>query len=1407
MASTYNFTLTDGTALTSVYALEGNGTGNLSIPRQILDINFDNTTPYLVVADDVRTRYVNGFNFSIIGGSAYDGAYTVTGTATIHSEFGKLVTHVPLAASPTNTGLSIVNVITGAGGSWFIEGPTNGQILFYPGSTFTVSGNSDAPSNGVYTVVSAITGNQYNVSSVVTGVSGKFIIAGNHTSFFRATKTFKAINTGGFDQTYTIASASLVSGNTEVTVTGTIPGGTTVNVNTIVVLNTPVTQITVAETIPATAANDGTALPSAPVKFLFHNLIPVVVSPTVNANEFDVKFKITGNHVASFITGSTFLPHGVLFNNELYSNAFVVSSATYDTPNNFTELVCKINATVMPAVSVTNTAGYQDVTFANIKSNPDSTGLANDATAYTATITIDGVAKSVSVVGSNAQTFATLLTEINTDLAGAGTATLVGGNIRISSATTGSTSSVSISDTDLFGTLTDYSAIATAVAGTTTSWITFPVPSIPYGYAQYTVSPVNTSLQLIGPGSPTFNATTTWGQSLLNNDIHLLENFSNTTAPVAPLMGQIWHDRTNTAMMVYDGAAWNGIVSVVWPVTDFVDMNNNKMARLADAATTYPYVASSTGVGNNDQEALNLRTSDGLYIAKTGGSDATAANRSGTMTGSLNMNGASPVGFTTTGINMNSAPIFMYGNSGMDFKTGGSGSITFETTTTGSITILGSGNVVVTNGNVTVGSGTDKVIVQNNTGSAPTVTFSTSTTSNAVVNLANNKIVNLDTPSDALDAANKAYVDSLVNGIIWIQPVKDPNLFDDSLSAPPVIPPGDTLIPYHKTYIVQSPGSGAWTGLDNRAVTYDPQSSSWVDILGRVVQIGDRFGVFCEPDDNDPLSSLPSGGLTGKSGKIVTIATTSPLTYTEYTPVEPDAFTVTGSNPTTGGTTNPPDRSPHYGHSYTFRGTWGIGTFGTDYKWIEFSGPQMLIDGAGLRYTGNILNVGAGFGITVNADDVQANQTDLDTIYLRRDGTVSMLGDLNMNSHKISNVSNPTLPNDAVNKTFADTTYVALAGSTMNASANITFNGGEILGLPATPSVGGAAASKTYVDNRDATRLPLAGGSMDLNANVTFAGTGEVLGLPSVPTTAGSAASKAYVDSQDALHAVDSTVVHIAGTETITGAKTFNATTTLSAAVNVTSGANITLSGGSGELLGLPATPSVGGAATSKTYVDAQLLLKSDDTLVVHKAGIETITGAKTFSAATVMNNSLDIAANGTFTNVTASTTGFTVIGTSVAGGGAYSVSLTAGQNTGGVGGNTTLTAGAGSTTGGGISITSGAGTATAGGNITLTSGAGPTGATAGNISFTAGNAALLLDPQGVWKINNAAPSGSNQAIVSSATSPASNAPSWQPIAHRVAAAPGSSAAAGNPGDWFADDSFFYVYGATGWRRVGVSAF
>ena len=50
-----------------------------------------------------------------------------------------------------------------------------------------------------------------------------------------------------------------------------------------------------------------------------------------------------------------------------------------------------------------------------------------------------------------------------------------------------------------------------------------------------------------------------YGEFLDENFIHLLENSSNTTAPAAPLTGQLWWDKTNSLLKVYNGSTFKTI--------------------------------------------------------------------------------------------------------------------------------------------------------------------------------------------------------------------------------------------------------------------------------------------------------------------------------------------------------------------------------------------------------------------------------------------------------------------------------------------------------------------------------------------------------------------------------------------------------------------------------------------------------------------------------------------------------------------------------------------------------------------------------------------------------------------------------------------------------------------------------
>jgi hypothetical protein len=106
-------------------------------------------------------------------------------------------------------------------------------------------------------------------------------------------------------------------------------------------------------------------------------------------------------------------------------------------------------------------AGSQAWGFTTTKNGSSNTGLENDTTKYGAIVVIDGVAKEVVVVGSACQTIANLITKINANLGSAATAALVDNTIKITSATSGASSSVRITDGNdsanqpLFASLTD----------------------------------------------------------------------------------------------------------------------------------------------------------------------------------------------------------------------------------------------------------------------------------------------------------------------------------------------------------------------------------------------------------------------------------------------------------------------------------------------------------------------------------------------------------------------------------------------------------------------------------------------------------------------------------------------------------------------------------------------------------------------------------------------------------------------------------------------------------------------------------------------------------------------------------------------------------------------------------------
>lgn len=82
-------------------------------------------------------------------------------------------------------------------------------------------------------------------------------------------------------------------------------------------------------------------------------------------------------------------------------------------------------------------------------------------------------------------------------------------------------------------------------------------------YATIADGTINTSSSMVLVGKNYAG----YGQFLDDNFIHLLENGANSTAPGAPLTGQLWWDTTNTVMKVYTGTSFKTISSATASAT------------------------------------------------------------------------------------------------------------------------------------------------------------------------------------------------------------------------------------------------------------------------------------------------------------------------------------------------------------------------------------------------------------------------------------------------------------------------------------------------------------------------------------------------------------------------------------------------------------------------------------------------------------------------------------------------------------------------------------------------------------------------------------------------------------------------------------------------------------------------
>ena len=434
---------------------------------------------------------------------------------------------------------------------------------------------------------------------------------------------------------------------------------------------------------------------------------------------------------------------------------------------------------------------------------------------------------------------------------------------------------------------------------------------------------------------------------------------------------------------------------------------------------------------------------------------------------------------------------------------------------------------------------------------------------------ATNAIFISKTPVGNTEAVNKAYVDSLLAGREWKDPVSDINLVHDNLSTPP----GSPVV--NDVYIVGASPTGAWVGKAGYATYWN--GSAWVWLQTRAVAVGDRFGVSLTS------ATVVSGSLTAYDNKLVTIsnATVGSIAYT--------ADTVTAGASTL---VFDPDSSK-FGVSYTYT---------DEGTWVPTNTSVNIVDGSGLSFSGNTLNVNAGDGLQISSDTVAIN---LDA----NGGITTTAGKV------LVKLDGATLASSATGLKVADATISSIA-------AKLPLAGGTMTGaitLAADPAAAMQPATKQYTDTANALKVSKSGDTM----------TG-ALTLSGAPTVALHAATKGYVDTHISDTTVHLTSAQNTFIDAITATSTeVNYLSGVTSSVQTQLNAKLPLAGGTMTgAITLAADPASALQPATKQYTDtadALKVAKSGDTMT----GALTLSGVPTLTLHAATKGYVDSALSG----------------------------------------------------------------------------------------------------------------------------------------------------------------------------------
>lgn len=206
-------------------------------------------------------------------------------------------------------------------------------------------------------------------------------------------------------------------------------------------------------------------------------------------------------------------------------------------------------------------------------------------------------------------------------------------------------------------------------------------------------------------------------------------------------------------------------------------------------------------------------------------------------------------------------------------------------------------------------------------------------------------------PTQGNEAVTKNYVDALVSGLVWLDPICDVNLIADNVADPSSLTPQ-----YTDGYIVPPGALGVWSTLVGHYVAWD--GTAWTDhgAIPWADPIGIRIGIAMTS------SATPSGSFAGHKNHIAIFDDTGTLTGFEI-PASNNAVYVCG------------DSSLNAYNQYVFDQD--------DNHWVLFGGYQTVEAGINLYKTGTVMNVlDFSSGGTIDAKYWQGLEpSDLDSVY------------------------------------------------------------------------------------------------------------------------------------------------------------------------------------------------------------------------------------------------------------------------------------------------------------------------------------------------------------------------------------------------------------------------------------------